>query len=164
MKTFAMNLALALIWAAATGRAGAANLLLGFCAGYLALWWLSPILGGQTYFRFLPKVLRFLLFVLREIVLCNLRVAWDVVTPRAYRRPGIVAVPLDARTDEEITILANLVTLTPGTVSLEISPDRRVLYVHAMFAEDPEAIRREVKQEYERRVLDLLRGPMEGEP
>ena len=73
------------------------------------------------------------------------------------RRPGIIAVPLDAKTDVEITLLANLVSLTPGTISLDVSDDRSVLYVHAMFVEDPQRLCQEIKSGFERRILDLLR-------
>ena len=77
----------------------------------------------------------------------------------SYVCPGVVAIPLDARTDAEITLLANLITLTPGSVSLDLSEDRRVLYVHAMYIDggDVEAYVRSVKEGLERRVLELLR-------
>jgi len=73
--------------------------------------------------------------------------------------PGVVAIPLDARTDVEIALLANLITLTPGSVTLDLSEDRRVLYVHAMYIDggDVEAYRRAIKEGLERRVLELLR-------
>ena len=62
-----------------------------------------------------------------------------------------------ARTDAEITLFSNVVSLTPGSLSLEVSPDRSTLYVHAMFLDDPEVFRRELKQGFERRVLELMR-------
>jgi multicomponent Na+:H+ antiporter subunit E len=73
--------------------------------------------------------------------------------------PGVVGIPLDARTDLEITLLANLMTLTPGSVTLDLSEDRSVLYVHAMYIDggDVEAYRRSVKEGLERRVLELMR-------
>lgn len=80
------------------------------------------------------------------------------LAPESYLCPGVIAVPLDARTDLEITLLANLITLTPGSVSLDLSPDKRVLYVHAMYIDggDIEAYRRSIKEGLERRVLELL--------
>jgi multicomponent Na+:H+ antiporter subunit E len=68
-----------------------------------------------------------------------------------------VAVPLDARTDIEITVLANLITMTPGSLAIDVSDDRRVMFVHSMFVDDPEAFRRSIKESLERRVLELLR-------
>lgn len=94
---------------------------------------------------------------LKELVLSSLSVAWDVITPRHRSRPGILAVPLDAETDWEITAFSNLVCLTPGTISLEVSPDRKTLYVHAMFIDDPEAVKRHMKETLENRVLETMR-------
>lgn len=112
----------------------------------------------------MPRLLRRPLAVVRlvllfawELVLSNIRLAADVLRPRMRMRPGIVAVPLDARTDLEIVLLTNLVTLTPGTLSLDVSRDRRTLYVHAMFVTSPEAMVDEIKQGVERRVLEATR-------
>jgi len=157
MKVFLWNLLLALMWEAMTGRTDAANLLLGFALGYGVLWWLRPLLGTTQYFRKLPESIRFTFFFLRELIHSNFRVAWDVVTPKSRRKPGIIAIPLDARSDLEITFLANLITLTPGTLSLDVSDDRSVLYVHGMFVEDPQRMREQIKNGFERRVLELLR-------
>jgi len=77
----------------------------------------------------------------------------------SYVSPGVLAIPLDARTDVEIAMLANLITLTPGSVSLDVSEDRSQLFIHAMYIDggDVEAYRRDVKENLERRVLELLR-------
>jgi len=157
MNVFLLNVLLALLWAAVAGSVDPAHLVVGFVVGYAVLWLARPVLGPTGYFSRLPRAVGFAGFFVWELVLSNLRVAWDVLTPSARRRPGVVAVPLDAETDAEITLLANLVTLTPGSLSLDVSPDRRVLYVHGMFVDDPETFRREIKEGFERRVLELLR-------
>jgi multicomponent Na+:H+ antiporter subunit E len=118
---------------------------------------MRPLLGDTTYFTKLLRLVLLAGFVLYELVLSSLRVAWDVVTPRAYRTPGIIAVPLDAETDLEIAVVANLVTLTPGTLSLEVIESSRTLFVHSMFADDPDSIRTTIKQRFEAPVLELLR-------
>jgi multicomponent Na+:H+ antiporter subunit E len=71
-------------------------------------------------------------------------------------RPGIIAVPLDATRDSEILLLAALINLTPGSVALDVSPDRTLLYVHVMYMDDPDTARAEIKEGFERRVLRLL--------
>lgn len=157
MKLFILNILLAIAWRAATPQAGLASLLVGFVVGYFLLWWMRPLFGETAYFRKLPLTLRFASFYVREMILSNLRVAYDVLTPAVNRRPGILAIPLAARTDFEIALLANLVTLTPGTLSLDVSTDRKTLYVHAMFIDDVERVRREIKDGLERRVLELVR-------
>lgn len=157
MNAFLLNLLFAAVWAALVGEVDTPHLVFGFILGYGVLWLLRPAIGG-SYHRRLPMFVGFVLFFLRELVVSTLRVAWEVITPRKLRHTGIIAVPLDARTDTEITVFANLLTLTPGTLSLDVSDDRRVLYVHAMFVDDPDAMRREIKEGMERRVLALLRG------
>ena len=83
--------------------------------------------------------------------------AYDVVTPKFYMTPGIVRVPLEAETNLEITLLANLITLTPGTLSLDVSDDRKVLYVHAMYLKDKQAFIDDIKNGFEKRLLEILR-------
>jgi multicomponent Na+:H+ antiporter subunit E len=110
--------------------------------------------------RLLRRIVAVVLLILSfgwELLLSNIRLAADVLRPRMRMRPGIVAVPLDARTDLELVLLSNLVTLTPGTLTIDVSADRRTLYVHAMFVTSPEALVDEIKRGLERRVLAATR-------
>ncbi|MCG8349308.1 MAG: Na+/H+ antiporter subunit E, partial [Chloroflexales bacterium] len=92
-----------------------------------------------------------------EIIVANLNVARTVLfTPRAKLRPGIIAVPLDVTSDVEITMLANIITLTPGTLSLDVSDDRKVLYVHAIDVGDPDTFRQSIKGGLERAVREVF--------
>lgn len=154
---FAGNLMLALAWVAMTGRFDVESLLVGFIFGYLVLFVSSRLVGPSTYFSKSRLLLGFTAFYIVELVRSNLRVAWDVITPERRSGRGIVAVPLDATTDAEITVLASLLSMTPGSLSIDVSNDRRFLYVHTMFLEDPEAFRASVKDDFERRVLELMR-------
>ena len=103
------------------------------------------------------RVLWFLLFYTKEVLLSNLRVAYDVLTPSDKSTPAIIAFPLSARTDFEILVVANLISMTPGTLSMDVSSDRRTLYIHAMFVEDREALIADLKTNFEGRALSLLR-------
>jgi len=157
MTPFVINLALAVGWQALFSTFSLASLLTGFALGYAILWVLSPLYGDSRYCRKLFDIVRLALYFLWELLISSLQVAWDVITPTHRSRPGIVAVPIEAKSDLEITALANLVSLTPGTLSLDLSSDNKVLYVHAMFVEDPESIRLAIKKGMERRVLEALR-------
>jgi multicomponent Na+:H+ antiporter subunit E len=95
-------------------------------------------------------------FFLWELVRANLRVALDVATPRFQMRPGVIRVPLDVKGDGEILLLAALINLTPGSVALDVSDDRKVMYVHVMYIRTPDEARAEIKDGFERRVLQLL--------
>jgi len=102
------------------------------------------------------RLVRFALFYLQELFLANLRVAHDVLTPRHRMKPGIIAIPLDAKSDLEIISLANLITMTPGTLSLDVSTDRRVLYIHAMYIDDLEELRSKIKDGFEKEVMEVF--------
>ena len=157
MNGFTWNIVLALIWVAVTGNFTGAGLVVGFVVGYIIIGIsLRNVPAFSDYVRKVPRVIRFLLFFLKELVRSNIRVAWDVLTPTDYMQPGVIAVPLEARTDGEITMLANMISLTPGTLSLDVSSDRRVLYIHVMYLEFPEQSQQEIKM-LEARLLEVLR-------
>jgi multicomponent Na+:H+ antiporter subunit E len=151
------NLLLALVWGAMTGDFSLANLMVGFVLGFVALFASQRVFGPSRYATRLVQIVAFIGFYIWELIMSNVRVAIDVVTPRHRAQPGVVAVPLEAETDAEITILANLITMTPGSLTIDVSDDRKVLYVHGMFVEDPDAFRRRLKNSFERRVLEMLR-------
>jgi len=158
MTTFLWNLLLAFVWAFATGQLTASNILIGLVLGYWVLFFTHRSDEGRSYFLRVWRVVKFFFFYMGQLIKSNLRVAHDVVTPRNYMRPGVVAVPLTVDTDAEIVLLANLITLTPGTLSLDLSPDRKTLYVHMMYIDvDDELARRQIKEGLETRVLELLR-------
>ncbi len=157
MNLFLVNIFLALGFSALLGRLNLSGFIAGFVVGYLALWLSKPLYGKTGYFERLPKVLGLITYFGKELLISNLKVLWDVITPRHISRPGIIALPLDARTDAEIMLVANLISLTPGTLSLDLSEDRRLLYIHVMFLDDIERTRREIKQGLERRVLEVMR-------
>ncbi|MBI2871353.1 MAG: Na+/H+ antiporter subunit E [Candidatus Omnitrophica bacterium] len=110
----------------------------------------------------LVRTLILFVYFLWEIVLANLKVAVCVLSPIRNLKPGFVAIPLEAQTDTEITILANMITLTPGTLSVEISDDRKILFIHTLFAEEPEELVEGIKRSFERRLLKITRGLLFG--
>ncbi len=105
--------------------------------------------------RALP-FLRLMAAVLWDIVLANLRVARLVLGPSERLRPGFLVVPLDVRHPWAITALTSIITLTPGTVSVNLSDDRSSLLVHALDVDDHEGAIREIKERYERPLLEIL--------
>lgn len=157
MRTTMWNVSLAILWACMTGSLTPANLLVGFVLGYVVLLTTEGRQAIGHALRRVQRVASLLLFFVWELALANLRVAWDVVTPRHRMRPGVIAVPLEARTDVEITLLANMVSLTPGTLSLDVSDDRSVLYVHAMYVHDRDRLVQSIRGGFERRLMEVLR-------
>jgi multicomponent Na+:H+ antiporter subunit E len=155
-SSFLANLLLTLGWVALTGEFAAWNFAVGFLMGLLVLS-LSGRDVGAYYVRKIIQSGRFLLFFLWELIKANAKIASYVLRLSEKARPAFLALPLEVRTDLEIALLANLITLTPGTLSLDVSSDRKYLFLHAMFVDDPEQFKRQIKEDFESRVLELLR-------
>ncbi|MBW2468564.1 MAG: Na+/H+ antiporter subunit E [Deltaproteobacteria bacterium] len=159
INVFLGNIFLPLVWMALTGAFTFANFAVGFVISTLALWLISSP-ADVTLIVYMTRFWRFIgffCFFVWELLVANLRVAYEVLTPGFQMRAAIVAIPLDAESDLEITVLANLITLTPGTLSLDVSPDRKTLYVHAMHVDDVEEFRQDIKQRMERRVMEVFK-------
>jgi multicomponent Na+:H+ antiporter subunit E len=152
------NLLLALVWAALQGKFSLATLSTGYLFGYLILLGLvhGGVLEPSPYIGRVHRVVGLVGYFIWDLVRANLRLALDVATPRYNMKPGILAVPLDATKDSEILLLAMLINLTPGSVALDVSPDRKVMYVHVMYIDTPDRARQQIKTGFERRVLDVL--------
>lgn len=157
MNGLLLNIILALAWAALTGDFSPGSLLSGFGIGFVLILFSQRIMSGPNYIQKVWRMLDLFVYFLFQLVISNVRVAIDVLRRTSALRPGIIAVPLDARTDAEIMLLVNLVMLTPGTLALDVSSNRRELYLHTMNADDPDAVRAEIKNGFERRVLRVLR-------
>lgn len=90
-----------------------------------------------------------------ELVKSNIQVAIAVLTPKKSIKPGIVAVPTDLRTDWGLVMLANSITLTPGTITLDISQDKKTIYVHCLALENPEAFVQSIRETFEAKIKRL---------
>ncbi len=152
-----INLLLTLIWLALTGKFELGNFVFGFVLSFGILYTMARKIEEKRYFSHLIKIIGFIFFFLYELLKANLEVAYDVMTPSFFMKPGIVSIPLDAKTDLEITLLANLITLTPGTLSLDVSDDKKVLYVHSMYIKDKAGFIKNIKTGFEKRLLEILR-------
>jgi multicomponent K+:H+ antiporter subunit E len=129
------------------------GVVLGFALPFLtrAYWPDAPRLRNPR------MIVEFVLIVLWDIVMANILVARIILfTRRADLRPAWITVPLDLRTPEAITVLAGTVTMTPGTVSSDLSQDGHSLLVHCLHAPDPDEVRDQIKARYERRLKEIF--------
>jgi multicomponent Na+:H+ antiporter subunit E len=149
-------LVLALLWAVMTGNFSGLNLLFGAVIGAGAMLLLRGR-GQPRALRRIGQVVLLTLLFLRELMLSAVRVARVVLSPnlRAQIAPQVVAFPLSVKTDAEITLLANLITLTPGTLSIDVSEDRSTLFVHALDASSPQAVIADIATGFEARIREL---------
>ncbi|MCV9963428.1 Na+/H+ antiporter subunit E [Pararhizobium sp. BT-229] len=150
------DLLLTLIWATITGSFTPHNLVLGFVLGALSLALVrSHLPAAFDSVRPLKLLLLAGLFF-RELSLSAIKVAIMVLRRDMRLRPGIFAFPLTLTRDFEITLLANLITLTPGTLSVDVSEDKKTLYVHALDCHDPAAEKRAISTGFERRIREAF--------
>ncbi|HWA19978.1 MAG TPA: Na+/H+ antiporter subunit E [Devosia sp.] len=103
------------------------------------------------------KILSLAFLFLRELIVSAIRVSILALTPRLKLHPAIVSYPLSVSSDAEITVLANLITLTPGTLSINVSDDRKTLLIHCIDAESGEAAIDDISGGFETKVLEVFR-------
>ena len=151
------SILLALAWTALQGEFTLGNLLTGYLFGYVIIVLLGK--GGvipPTFGKRVSSAVQLGFFLIGQLILANIRIAIDVMRPRHSIQPAVVAIPLDITKDGEILLLSTLLNITPGSVTIDLSDDRRTLYVHVMHLESAEAMRRDIKRGFERRVHRLF--------
>ena len=157
IRQFLMNLLLSFIWVALTGSMYYTNFVFGFLIGFGILWLMNRDAGDRKYFYKVPRVISFIFYFIYEMIKANVQVAYDVMTPKYFMRPGIVKYPLNANTEWEINLLSTMISLTPGTLILDISEDRKTMYIHVMYLTDPKKFVHDTKTGLERRLLEAIR-------
>lgn len=157
MNPGVLTLLLALGWASATGNFTVANLLFGALIGGVCLFLIRGQTGGARFWRRALRVMSLALLFVQELITSAVRVGLLVLRPRLDLRPALIAFPLTATRDVEITLLANLVTLTPGTLSVDVSGDRKFLLIHAIDVTDREELIRSISEGLEKKVMEACR-------
>lgn len=158
MNTAFLVMALALIWAAITGSFTGLNLLFGGLVGGLAVLLMRHSFARPMALRRLKRIISLLVLFLYELVVSALKVAMIVIRPDLNKvvQPAIIAYPLTVKSEAEITLLANMITLTPGTLSIDVSADKSVLYIHALTLEDRDAAISSIANGFERKVGEVF--------
>ena len=104
----------------------------------------------------IPGLIEFGLFYIKEVVLSNLKVAYDVVTPSYFMKPAFIELNLEGMSDRQILFAANLITMTPGTLSLDVCDKTKRLKIHSMYVDDPDAESRELDEKILRRIRNVF--------
>lgn len=152
-----LTLILAVVWVLLQNDVTAGMVVFGIILGILipwatSIWWPDTPQG----FR-MGKMVAYSFVVIWDIIVANIQVAWIVLTvPNAKLKPAWIAVPLELKQPEAITLLAGTITLTPGTVSADLSSGGHSILVHILHTDDPDAVRDEIKSRYERRLLEIF--------
>lgn len=144
------------IWVALGNEWSAAQVLSGLLVALLIPMLMRPFWRPTARVRRPLLLVLFLLHMQRDIVVANLAVARRILGPVRRLRPAFVEVPLDVHDDFVITLLTSVISLTPGTVVADVSPDRRRLLVHALDTRDPSAVIHDIKHRYERPLMEIF--------
>jgi len=152
-----LTLLLTVVWVVLQNSISAGMIVFGFILGVIipratAVWW------PDRPFAFKPvKMLLYMFLVIWDIFVANVQVAWIVLTKRNRdMQSAWIVVPSELRDPEAITLLAGTITLTPGTVSADMSNTGRSLLVHALHAPDPDSVRDDIKSRYEARLMEIF--------
>lgn len=151
-----LSVLLALAWLALQQSLAVAQLITA-----LGLAWVVPrlvhgFLGKRLQVRSWRSAARLLVVVLWDIIVSNITVARIVLSPRADPQPAWVPIALELTHPTAITLMATIITMTPGTVSCIVDEERRLILVHALDCDDPQALARQIKQRYEQPLGEIL--------
>jgi len=147
------------VWTALWARLSLANIVVGSLVGMLTLF-VVPLPKREAVVGVRPLALvRFVAYFLWQLARASAIVAWEVVTPRNRIHEGIVAAPLRTESPGLITLLANVVSLTPGTLTLEVRQQPAVLYVHILHLRTIDQVREDI-----RRLEDLALAAFPSAP
>ena len=150
-----LSLILWLAWMLLSGFT-AGHALLGAVLAVLLPLTTRPFWPNVPRIRNLPRMFGFVVVVLYDIIVANVSVAIKGLGPLKSLRPGFVEFPVDLDDDFAIALLASTISLTPGTVSADVSQDRQTLLIHALDVDDPAALVAEIKQRYERPLKEIF--------
>lgn len=152
-----LSFLLTLVWVLLANAPSLNSLVFGLLLGIIIPFITQPYWPDRPILRNWPMVIEYMIVVLWDIVVANVTVASIILFKRdADRQPNWISIPLELRTPEAITVLAGTITMTPGTVSCDLSAQGHCLLVHCLDAPDPGAVRDQIKQRYERRLKEIF--------
>lgn len=152
-----LNFFLAFIWMFLSNDYSALAFFKGYFFGILVMIAFRRFFDQRFYILNVFAVIRLIFLFFSELVKSNISVIKLVLSPQLSLRPGVFALETDLKKDWEITILSNLITLTPGTLVLDVSDDNKILYIHAIDLEDAEQAKWDIKNTFEKAIKEVSR-------
>ena len=152
-----LTLLLGEVWTLLQNEFSAGMIVFGIILGIIIPWGTSVWWPDTPKGFLLGKMATYSAMVLWDIVVANIQVAWIVLSvPNSKLKPAWIVVPLELRQPEAITILAGTITLTPGTVSADLSDEGHSLLVHVLHTDDPDAVRDDIMNRYQNRLKEIF--------
>lgn len=154
---FLVNLLIAVIWMFLQDSYMMNTFIFGFMIGVLILYLLRRFFDFDFYFIRVIAFVKLMWLFLKELVKANIDVVKVVLQPKLKNKPGIIAVDTILETDIERATLAALITLTPGTVSMDFSADSKTIYVHTIDVDDRDEMVAEIKGTFEKAIMEVTK-------
>lgn len=152
-----LNFFLAFLWMFLKTSFTPAAFVVGFFWGLVILFIFRSYFADRFYLHRVVAIIKLFLLFIKELVLSNLNVLKHVLKPKMDIKPGIFALPTDLKKDWEIMLLGNLITLTPGTLTVDVSDDNKILYIHAVNIDDVRESVDSIKNTFEKAILEVSR-------
>jgi multicomponent Na+:H+ antiporter subunit E len=152
-----LNMVIAFVWMLLNSTSDFSNFAIGYLVGLIFVFGLRRFFRQEFYMKKVWAIWKLIVLFLKELVLSNLAVIKHITQPKLNIRPGIFALPTELKSSFEITLLSCLITLTPGTLTLEVSPDQKTLYIHAMDIHDAELLAEQIKGTFEKAIMEVMR-------
>lgn len=152
-----LNILLAFTWMFLKNEYSGNTFIIGYILGLLILIVFRHFFNERFYMLRVYAVMKLVLLFFRELILSNIAVLKVILKPRLTITPGIFALETKLTKDWEITILANLITLTPGTLVVNVSADNKTLYIHAMDLADKQEAIDNIKNTFEKAIMEVSR-------
>ncbi|WP_046176496.1 Na+/H+ antiporter subunit E [Domibacillus indicus] len=153
-----LNVFLAFLWMFLQVSFNAHTFIIGYLLGLLVMLGMRRFFKSRFYLHRVWAVIFLFLLFLKELIKANIDVLKLVLRPRLNIRPGIFAFETELKSDWEITLLANLITLTPGTLVVDVSDDNKTLYIHAIDIADVSEAADSIKNSFEKAIMEVSRG------
>ena len=150
-----LNVVLALTWMFLTTSNTAASFIIGYIIGAFILYLFRRFYKTRFYLHKVVAVLHLLLIFIRELLIANFDVLKAIIQPKLELKPGILAYETELKSDWQITLLSCLITLTPGTLVMDISADNKTLYIHALNLTEITEMQQNIKHTFERLILEV---------
>lgn len=152
-----VNIVLAVSWMFLQNSYTLISFIYGYMIGVFILFILRRFLIFDFYLQRVWAIIKLLTLFIVELIKANIDVIKVVLSPKLTNQPGIVAVTTKLESDFEITLLAALISLTPGTVSMDFSEDSKTIYIHALHVPDKEEMIEQIHNSFERAIMEVTK-------
>ncbi|MET1013466.1 MAG: Na+/H+ antiporter subunit E [Paenisporosarcina sp.] len=152
-----INFFIAFLWMFLTVSFNASTFIVGFILGALMLWITKRFFPGRFYMNRVWAVIKLIVLFFKELIMANIQVLLLIVQPKMPIKPAIFALPTVLEKDWEITLLSSLITLTPGTLVIDVSEDSKTLYIHAIDYGDADDAIHSIKNTFEKAIQEVSR-------